>query len=263
MAIYKKLPAFTLKEPRFLKRARDITCALVFSTLCGELAHSRELPKYIIWPQEISLEEEHFTYTPVSGSILLATMYSSDQIQTNSVEILIPDMPDSNFNTLCLRIDTRDGSYIGKASVVGQFSLPMRLKVSLKGKEFTNTLQHSAHAALLAWPGTYGQCAREPSQIIFPTSWVLDQSPLMVSFFVNSTGLSARIVLQPDPARAPIIQNCDKLPSTGASRVYDKICSIELCKLNATSQIWLEVRNFGRRAHLESIAMPSLSPFCE
>jgi hypothetical protein len=258
MAIYITISTI-VKKYHLLKKARNVALVFVLSAPWGDLVYSRELPKYIIWPKEILLEEEIVTYTPVSGSILQAAMYSADKIQTNLIEILLSNVTYSQFNTLCLRINARDGSYIGKAAVVGQFSPPIRLVISLKGREFKNLLQSSVHAALLAWPGNQGQCTKDASQIVFPTSWVFEQSPRLVSFFVNSTGLSTRVALQENPEGPLTTHKCDKLPVSGASRVYDTICNIELCKLNTASQIWLEVRNFGRRAHLESIAMPSFS----
>lgn len=240
--------------PRVFLQLAALTCVICKNIVVAQV------PRTTVWPKKIILKEEPIPYSPVSGSVLLGIMYGGDQVSSDSFSTLVP----AGTDTLCLNITTRDGSYIGRGSIRAQFSKTTTLKGILSGTLFSSLIRQEAVAALSVWPSRQGECSDEGSRHYFlPTSWNSDARPVELTFLVNSSGYSARMLFVAGQPRRTTVHSCEYLPSVTRSRVYDSACKVKLCTLVNTEELWLEITNFGRRVHLERISLPPLSSYCK
>ncbi len=241
---------------------------LIFSTLCAlspGAAKSPQteayLPSPYSWPEVVALQEEIFSYTPVSGSVVRGVMYSSDEPDERSGLILLPDGLTSE-QTLCFQIDARDGSYIGRGSLAGSLDAVSQIQLSLDGKEFRRLVRDNDAASLIAWVEAEKSCSDAATRKIVPTSWSSANPPVSLRFLINSTGLHARIALRAADTLMYSTHDCAILDETGENRVYDSSCNVPLCQLANSDRILVEIRNRNQRIHLEELPLSSVGAYC-
>jgi hypothetical protein len=217
-----------------------------------------QIPKPTQLPEPVILTEERVTYRPVSGSVVRGFMYSSDKVTRPSASLLVEGLTSDR---VCIRIDSRDGSYIGLGQVQNGFASPEQITFSLTGGEFQDIIRSRKDAVILAWVPEHATCGPNP-QFLVPSAWTPAETPATAVLFANSGGYTARIAVETANAGTFDIIPCEALPEDPASRIYDTQCKIDLCLLNNMKRKWLEIRNFGQRVHLEELKLLPLQKIC-